>query len=610
MRQQSGFGVMLVLVIMVLAGTYVFVDRLSAAATTTAARRDHNARVLNQAKQALIGYVAMKAGQTGEQDPGTLPCPEAPGNYANPALEGTAAGNCSVPAVGRLPWRTLGLDKLTDDSGEPLWYVVSPGWHKPSSTTFAVVNSNSIGQLSVDGVANNAVALVIAPGAPLLSNATGCAGVAQTRSTASANLVNYLDCDNATAADSSFTTGGPTGSFNDQVLRVTARDIIPAIEAAIAPRLEREIVPAMRGTYASSAWGSNVSAANPFYPYAAPFADPAQGASYKGNSSSCSADSCQGLLPVVYIGDPMSAGVCSTAVESACDPNFVRWTSGTIQVSEVTVDGVLYTIGTIVAGVLEWNAASNNTCTVATINAGTSREHTELRCNARVPGASGYASNDVRYRISANATNVGMAFRRFDTTGLTIQTPPTATVNSAGTATVTFEGRVDVPAGGGTLVGTLLGGLGLCGLNVTGILSGILSGVQCREFEIRVPVTFFGDAPVVDAKHPDVGWFARNEWYRVLYFAEAKDVTPANTKAPTCDKKGGTGKKCLALDAVEDKRALLFLAGRSLNGTIGHTRTLSDLLEHSENRNNDDKFVTQRIATTNNDRGIVVQVNP
>ncbi len=134
MKKQAGFGLMVMLVVLVLAGTYVLLNQLGAANTQTAARREHNARVLQQAKQALIGYVVMKAGQTGENDPGTFPCPEAPGNYGIEAQEGIAAGNCSAPAVGRLPWRTLGIDKLTDAWGEPLWYMVSPGWHKPSPT--------------------------------------------------------------------------------------------------------------------------------------------------------------------------------------------------------------------------------------------------------------------------------------------------------------------------------------------------------------------------------------------------------------------------------------------------------------------------------------------
>jgi hypothetical protein len=600
---------MVMLVVLVLAGTYLLVKQLSAATTPTAARREHNARVLQQAKRALIGYVVMKAGQTGENDPGTFPCPEAPGNYGDPAQEGIAAGNCSAPAVGRLPWRTLGIDQLTDAWGEPLWYVVSPGWHKPSSTSWAVVNSNSRGQLTVDGSANDAVALIIAPGAPLASTATGCAGITQARNAASANVVNYLDCDNATPADNSFTTAGPAGSFNDQVLRITAREVIPPLETAIAPRIEREIVPALRSVYASSAWGTNVSSTNPWYPYAAHFADPAVGASYKGASNICaagiSAYACQGLLPAVYVGEPTGGGVCAVAAGSACDPNFVRWTSGNIEVTEVTVDGVIYTLGTVVSGLLSWNLVTNN-CTVATVNGGTPREHTELRCMARVPTASGYDTNNVRYRIRGTASNVGMAFRQFDTTGFTIQTPPSATVNSAGVATMTFEGRMSVPAGSGNVIGTLLGGLSQCGLNVLGILTGVLASVICKEVPITVPITFFGDAPVVNAKHPDLGWFARNEWYRVMYYATARDVTPARSSSqPNCD---SGSDQCLDLDSTTpQKRALLFLGGRSLSGTVGHTRTLADFLDIDPNRDTGRRFETRSLSATYNDRIWVVQ---
>jgi hypothetical protein len=610
MKKQAGFGLMVMLIVIVLAGTYVIVSKLSAANTHTAARKEHNARVLQQAKQALIGYVVMKAGQTGENDPGTFPCPEAPAYYSNPAQEGEAAGSCATPAVGRLPWRTLGIDKLTDAWGEPLWYVVSPGWHKPSPGGWAVVNSNSRGQLTVDGLANSAVALIIAPGAPLASTAAGCAGITQSRNAASANVVNYLDCDNSTPADSSFTTTGPAGSFNDQVLRITARQVIPSLETAIAPRIQREIVPALRTVYATNAWGNQVNADHPWYPYAAPFTDPAMGSSYKGASNICAAGispyACQGLLPAVFVGEPAGAGVCAVASGSACDPNFVRWTSGNIEVTEVTVDGVVYTLGTIVSGVLSWSLQNNN-CTVATVNGGTPREHTELRCMARVPGLSGYASNNVRYRVRGTAINVGMAFRQFDTTGFTIQTAPTATVNSAGTASMTFEGRINVPAGSGNLIGSILGGLSQCGLNVLGVLTGLLTDLQCREIAVTVPISFFGDAPLVNAKHPDIGWFARNEWYRVMYYATARDVTPARPSGaePKCN---AGDDECLDLDATNpQKNALLLLAGRSLNGTVGHTRTLTDLLDLAENRDTGRRFETRPLGATYNDRIWVVQ---
>ncbi|MDH5212138.1 MAG: hypothetical protein OEW96_10765, partial [Betaproteobacteria bacterium] len=153
------------LAIAVMVFAYVLTSRLNAASQFVGIDRDHNAKVLSQAKQALIGWLAMNAAGT-DSDPGRLPCPEAPGDF-NTVNEGRAAGNCTLPAVGRLPWRTLGLDKLVDAAGEPLWYVVSPGWALPCGTCNTVINADSIGQLALDGVPNAAVALIIAPGPAL-----------------------------------------------------------------------------------------------------------------------------------------------------------------------------------------------------------------------------------------------------------------------------------------------------------------------------------------------------------------------------------------------------------------------------------------------------------
>jgi hypothetical protein len=199
-----------------------------------------------------------------------------------------------------------------------------------------------------------------------------------------------------------------------------------------------------------------------------------------------------------------------------------------------------------------------------------------------------------------------MAFRQFDTTGFTIQTAPSATVNSAGTASMTFEGRMNVAAGSGTLIGSILGGLSQCGLNVLGVLTGTLANVTCREVPVTVPITFFGDAPIVNAKDPDIGWFARNQWYRVMYYATARDVTPARgSSTPDCD---AGDDECLDLDSqTPQKRALLFLAGRSLNSTVGHTRTLADFLDIDPNRDTGRRFETRPLGATYNDRLWVVQ---
>src|SRR6185436_12377960 len=130
----------------------------------TAAKRLYNQAVMNRAKQALIGYVAAQAAHIGENNPGALPCPEASGYYGDATNEGKTASSCTLPKVGRYPWKTIGTEKFLDADGEPLWYVVSSGWAYTSSNT--VINSECVnaasglgcwsGQLTVDGVANDA----------------------------------------------------------------------------------------------------------------------------------------------------------------------------------------------------------------------------------------------------------------------------------------------------------------------------------------------------------------------------------------------------------------------------------------------------------------------
>src|SRR5437588_329849 len=187
--RQRGVALLALLAVAMLAVLWIVLSRLNAASSAaTAARRTSNAEVLNQAKQALIGYVAKEVLDLSENIPGRLPCPESPSN-AGTVNEGRAGSTCdpTYPVninIGRLPWRTLGLDKIVDDAAEPLWYVVSPNWVLGSATP--VINSGSSGQLNVDGI-GNVVAIIIAPGRALSLNpnanqiAAGCSARNQDR---------------------------------------------------------------------------------------------------------------------------------------------------------------------------------------------------------------------------------------------------------------------------------------------------------------------------------------------------------------------------------------------------------------------------------------------
>ena len=81
------------------------------------------------------------------------------------------------------------------------------------------------------------MALIIAPGATLVTNACGGAtATAQARpETGAPDYRNYLECGNANSpADTAFVSSASGDPFNDQMLAVLPADIMPALEAAIA----------------------------------------------------------------------------------------------------------------------------------------------------------------------------------------------------------------------------------------------------------------------------------------------------------------------------------------------------------------------------------------
>ena len=106
----------------------------------------------------------------------------------------------------------------------------------------------------------------------------------------------------------------------------------------------------------------------------------------------------------------------------------------------------------------------------------------------------------------------------------------------------------------------------------------------------------------------------RNEWYRVLYYAAAQTTTPAALPAaPACT----AGTNCVTvsnLTPANNKRAILILTGRSINGSARPSGTLADYLEFGNAAGN---FERQPVSTAVdaavkkpfNDRIVVVDVN-
>jgi hypothetical protein len=544
------------LAVAVMVFAYVLTSRLNAASQFVGIDRDHNAKVMAQAKRALIGWMAIKAAT--DNNPGRLPCPEAI-NSIDTSMEGVSAPQIALPGpppvpatsscatVGRLPWRTLGLSKLVDAASEPLWYAVSPGWALQNSSTLLSINSDSQGAMTIDGQAapNEIVALIIAPGPAMnVAAASGCTALTQTRAAPAPamNPANYIECFNA--ATPAFSTTGPATSFNDQVVRVTVADLMPALEGAIAERMQREIAPALGSVYTSSQY-SGIPGSSPMYPYAAPWSNPGPGtgtSDYRGVAVTY-----KGLLPF-----NQTQGCTAVATNPRCLPSLTAWASpAPAPPPDVTKIGGY---GSIQSKTCSWQSSNN----VAFCEG----EYREDSSNTTGPG--------MVISMTATINNVAMGLRVLDWTKatieaennvsggapLTIVTPSTAaTMNSNGSVTITFSGT--------------LPNIDVQGWNTY------------ANYRIRLERSVIGDHALLDATTVGAGatgWFVRNQWYRVAYYAAAAANTAAALSSFGC-----TSSDCLLFNdpSARNIRALLVLAGQSLGNPAGRPNgNLADYLEY------------------------------
>jgi hypothetical protein len=214
---------------------------------------------LARAKQALIDYAI----QFDQKNPGTtagrLPCPDVDGNNGDGSVStiGNPCRSTNISALGRFPWRSLGMEDIRDGSGECLWYAVSGSFKNIHPKTDVPFNWDITGQFEIyaedknppyitkvagSNADNMVAAVIIAPGAVLSgqvrsldANAQVCGG----------NYVaaNYLDTENvsginngqlavppAANASSQFIQAKESNTFNDRLVYITAADIFTAIE--------------------------------------------------------------------------------------------------------------------------------------------------------------------------------------------------------------------------------------------------------------------------------------------------------------------------------------------------------------------------------------------
>ena len=601
MKSQRGIVLIGMLAALAIGAGWFMVSRLhSMSADYTIAVREQNAAVLRQAKQALMLYVARQAAIKNEDNPGAFLCPEASG-YVGTGNEGLTASSCSLPAVGRLPWKTIGMEKLLDASGEPLWYVVANGWAKPNSSTNTIINSNCndstsgltcwSGQLTVDGTPNAAVALIIAPGAAMnVAASTGCTARNQSRSTPDSNIDarDYVEC--YSTATSSFSTTESSGSLNDQVITITAAEILPLIETAVADRVGQEFGAQMKTAYSGGSWTTTT-----VLPYAAPFANPTTSA-FQGTSGTM-----QGLPPLnyAYTASPGSGSACSpapctpiactTGSTTRCNAGFVTWQSSAtvtrlggafVGASSCSVAG---TPSVLTCTIYVYDGTSSNPSMNFTFAPRANNVGMSLRqINNTVPigGLDTLSTQTVNPTPSSSGVNPPYGYCFSSTSSTTCSGSASLINTSDGSATLNLIARI--PTGGGTSVAS-----SNCGFIAQ------FFGWPCYLHTVTVPMALLSDHPLVDPGNSTYTWFTRNRWHEVAYYAIASGVAPSGARSCTTDTNPTTSAdgSCTASPAATTclcaryhrdagkQRGVMFIAGSKTTTQSRPPTLASDLLE-------------------------------
>ena len=217
-RYQGGAALLIVMLLVLVAATTVLVSRLDVTDVRTRQQTDAQ-EALAYARAALIDYAATRP-DFYPGDAVKLPCPDI--DDSGGWLEGDAhtndCGAVGETVIGRVPWRTLGIEPPRDSSGACLWYAVSGSYKDAGAATSPLINPDSNGQLQLFGieatsiVAGSApqdrpVAMLIAPMANLdgqvRAAAAGAGGKGRRSSRCSSCPTASSPARSAVAADSS-----------------------------------------------------------------------------------------------------------------------------------------------------------------------------------------------------------------------------------------------------------------------------------------------------------------------------------------------------------------------------------------------------------------------
>ncbi|WP_410499312.1 hypothetical protein [Chitinibacter sp. S2-10] len=253
--KQRGVILLVLLLVLMLGLSSLLLSRLN---RTDSGRRERSAAALLQARQALLAWSLSRDGTVGTGNcspasssngracsPLELPCPANPNETLANSI-GTSITSCNSAGAARLgwlPWKTLGIPKLVDAYGEPLWYAVDRGFVVRTSDTEArKINSDSFALLSlrhqsgelpatdISTAGQAPAALIFAAGAPLAG---------QSRSSP-LQADQFLEGGNAMSGGP-YLSRNPSDSYNDQITSIKAHELIDRASPRLAAQIARQL---------------------------------------------------------------------------------------------------------------------------------------------------------------------------------------------------------------------------------------------------------------------------------------------------------------------------------------------------------------------------------
>ena len=322
---QRGAALLALVLALALGSGMVSIEWLEAAARSAHAVRRTEA-ALAAARDALIGYAASYPDQhAGRHGPGYLPCPDTSGN-------GSPNTPCRATALGRLPWRRLGLHDPRDGAGERLWYALDRRF-RANGYKYRPLNRDTAADLVVDGRGGIA-AVILAPGPALPF---------QDRSRDRFDPAQYLEGGNESPGDGAYVSreGSPSlpnDRFNDRVDTIP-RDELMAAAARRALAAAREALE----EYRAAPWNTGV------LPWLAPWTAPAEGGlSVPGVTA--------GRLPLLRNGSTFETSFRVTGSVAGG----VASASGTVPLAVLRLAGQVLDVA---AGECSWTGAWRIECT-------------------------------------------------------------------------------------------------------------------------------------------------------------------------------------------------------------------------------------------------------